>query len=365
MSTNYSLSRLERLYLQNQPTFGVIPGGNLSSPTTATVTGTNCCRFIRMRLSKETAVIVRPDKTGSRSQTVGILGRAFGRWNMEMSFAGHGTAGTVPDCDPLLEALFGQPATVVGGTSCTYTFNDNIPMVTIWSFRQPSTLDQRVLHSAVVQEATFNIGQDGAGTWSCQGEGVSLLTSNGFSSADAITRGGLSAFPTEPGSPVTNGNILAGFTGLVQVQEPGANVGSDGWDGNTLSPGTAQTIAVIRTANIRVQTQNMLVKDTFGSYYPTLTEGGERTVSTSFSLYDSDDTSTENIKQASYDKTPVTIVYQLGTVAGNIWTFTLSNVQLATYELNDQQLRFSMDVGESRTYSTTLSSLDEMSLVIT
>ena len=201
------------------------------------------------------------------------------------------------------------------------------------------------MHSCVVQEATFNLGQDGAATWSCQGEGAALLTSNGFSDADATTRGGLNAFPTEPVSPTTNGGIIAGFTGAVTV-------GGD-------------TIAVIRTATVRVQTQNMLVKDTFGSYYPVLTEGGERTVQTSFSMYDSDDTSTENIKQASYDKTPVVITYQVGTIAGNIWTFTLNNVQLATYELNDQQLRFTLDMGESRSYSTDLTSLDELELVIT
>lgn len=342
---NYSLSRLERLYLQKQPVFGVIPGGNLTSPTTATVAGGDACRFIRMRLTNETAVIVRPDKTGSRSQTAGIKGRTFGRWSAEMSMVGNGTAGTVPDCDPLLTALFGQDADVVPGTSCTYEFADDIPMVSLWSFRQPSALDQRVMHSAVVQEATFNLGQDGAATWSCQGEGAAMLTSNGFSSADATTKGGLSAFPSEPGSPVTNGGIIAGFTGLVQVE--------------------GSTIATIRTATVRLQTQNMLVKDTFGSYYPVLTEGGERTVQTAFSLYDSDDASTENIKQASYDKVPVEIVYQVGTVAGNIWTFTLNNVQLTTYELNDQQLRFSVDMSESRSYSTDLTSLDELTLVIT
>ncbi len=342
---NYSLSRMERLYLQKQSVFGEIPGGNLASPTTANVAGGDACRFIRMRVTNETAVIVRPDKTGSRSQTAGIKGRTFGRWSAEMSLVGNGTAGTVPDCDPLLVGLFGQDASISAGVSCTYAFNDNIPMTTIWSFRQPSTIDQRVMHSCVVQEATFNLGQDGAATWSCQGEGAALLTSNGFASADATSKGGLSAFPSEPGSPTTNGGIIAGFTGLVQM------------DGNT--------IATIRTATLRVQTQNMLVKDTFGSYYPVLTEGGERTVQTSFSLYDSDEAAVEAIKQASYDKVPLVIVYQVGTVPGNIWTFTLNNVQFTTYELNDQQLRFSMDMGESRSYATSLTSLDELALVIT
>lgn len=340
----YSLSRQERLYLQKQPTFGLIPGGNLSVPTTANVAGSNACRFTRMRLKNETALLVRPDKTGSRSQTVGIKGRSHATWSMEMALAASGTAGTVPDCDPLLVGLFGQNASISAGTSCTYALNDNIPLTTIWSFRQPSTLDQRALHSAVVQEATFNLGQDVA-TWSCQGEGSWVLTSGFYGSADPIQQAGLSAFPTEPGSPTTNGGIIAGFTGQVQI---GGN-----------------TIAVIRTATIRVQTANQMVKDTFGTYYPSLTEGGERTVQTAFSLYDSDDASTEAIKELAYSKAVATVIYQVGTVAGSIWTFTLQNVQMSMFDLNDQGLRFTVDMSESRSFASTLTSLDELSLVIT
>src|SRR5690348_13456642 len=123
---NYALSRLERLYLQKQLTFGLIPGGNLSVPTTANVADGDACLFIRMRLTSETSVIIRPDKTGSRSQTAGIKGRTFGRWSAEMSLAGNGAAGSLPDCDPLLVGLFGQDATIASGASCTYTFAEEI-----------------------------------------------------------------------------------------------------------------------------------------------------------------------------------------------------------------------------------------------
>jgi hypothetical protein len=355
----YSLSRLERMYLQRQTTFGTING----SPT-----NNNACRFIRMNLSNETASIVRPDKTGSRSQTVGIAGRKFGRWSTEMSMAASGSAGSVPDADPLLYALFGNQ-TSVASTSVTYNFteasDENIQLATIWSYRTPSTLDQRVAHTAVVQEATFNVGQDGAATWSCQGECLWVLGSNYFSQASTQELAGLGSYPTEPASPVTNGGIVAGFTGLIQIYNPAATVATDGWLNNTLSAGSATTLATIRTAQIRVQTQNMMVKDTFGSYYPTLTEGGERNVGVSFSIYDDDSASLEGIKYASNTKTPVSFTMQVGTVAGSIWTFTLNNVQLAPFTLNDQQLRFSMDVGESRAFSTTLTSLDELTLVLT
>ena len=78
---NYSFSRLERAYLQNQPTFGTIP----NTSGTASVTNSNACRFMRMELQNEVALLERPDKTGTRSQEGMTSGRKAGRWSIEMS----------------------------------------------------------------------------------------------------------------------------------------------------------------------------------------------------------------------------------------------------------------------------------------
>lgn len=341
---NYSMSRLERLYLQEQADFGTIGGAPAS---------TDACRFIRMGLNNETAVLMRPDKTGSRSQTVGIKGRAFARWNIEMSMHANGAAGTPPDCSPLLVGLFGKtpkrtgaPANpgVTAATKVTYELGDDIPFVTLWSYRSPSTLEQRVAHSCVVSEATFNLGQDVA-TWSCNGEGVWVLGDKFFGGADTYQKGGLGAFPAEPASQDYNGGIIAGFTGECKI--------------------AGTTIGVIRTATLRVQTQNQLIKDTFGNYYPTGTEGGERNVTISFGIYDDDTADVEAIKEASYTKTPVDINMQVGTVPGNIWTFKLKNVQLGAFNMNDNQLRFAADFGDSRAFTSTLTASDELILELT
>src|SRR5665213_954601 len=225
-----SLSRLERAYLQTQPVFGTIP----NSGGTASVSGSNACRFMHMELQNDTALLVRGDKTGTRSMEGMTGGRKVGRWNISMDLAANGTAGVVPDCDPILQAIFGQTAAVgsgsanissstnaspivlttaahgitsgtfevvtvaghlvnttangvwlayaggttsltlcgsvgvgIGGSSGTvsrvkvsYTFVDGISLFTLWSFRTPSTLDQRAAHTCVVQEATFNLNQD-------------------------------------------------------------------------------------------------------------------------------------------------------------------------------------------------------------
>lgn len=424
---NYSFARVERAYLQLQPTFGTIP----NSSGTATVANANACRFIRMELQNDVALLERPDKTGTRSQEGMTSGRKAGRWNIEMSVVANGTAGTVPDCDPILVAIFGQTAAVGSGTQTitsstdatpivltasgshgvtsgalevvtisghttntnangtwlayagsttaltligsagngsgagasgtisrvklTYTFVDDITHFTLWSFRTAAALDQRVGNTCVVSEATFTLNQDVA-TWSASGDCLWVLRSKDFSVSDVYQKGGLGAFPTEPTTPVTNGSIIPGFTGRFVA----------GASSTTASVFAAAALAfpTIRNATIRLQTNNMLVRDTFGSYYPTLTEGDVRNISLSFGVYDDDSTAVNNLKLWGDTKVPVTFIINLGTVAGSTFVHYMKNVYLASHVLGDGQLRFDASYADSRATTTTLDVRDEYSLII-
>jgi len=424
---NYSFSRLERAYLQKQPTFGTIP----NTSGTASVSNSNACRFMRMELQNEVALLERPDKTGTRSQEGMTSGRKVGRWSIEMSLAANGTAGTVPDCDPLLVATFGQTAAVgtgsvavssstdatpivvtspthgiasgalevvtiaghtvntnangtwlayansttsltligssgngagAGGATgtvsrakLTYTFTDDITQFTLWSFRTASTLDQRVGHTCVVTEMTFNLNQDVA-TWQANGDCLWVLRSKDFGTADVYQAAGLNNFPSEPTTPVTNGSIIPGFTGRFVA----------GASSTTASVYAAAAVAfpTIRNATIRVQTNNLLVRDTFGSYYPTMTEGDVRNVALTFNIYDDDSTAVNALKTWGDNKTPVDFVLNIGTVVGNIWIHYLKNVYLASHVLGDGQLRFDASYADSRATASSLSVKDEYSLII-
>jgi hypothetical protein len=422
---NYSFSRLEWAYLQNQPTFGTIP----NTSGTASVTNSNACRFMRMELQNEVALLERPDKTGTRSQEGMTSGRKVGRWSIEMSLAANGTPGTVPDCDPILVAMFGQTAalgagsfaissstnatpivvtcaahgittgtlevvTIAGHTTntnangtwlayagsttaltlvgsvgngiggaagtvsrvkLTYSFIDDITHFTLWSFRTAATLDQRVGHTCVVTEATFNLNQDVA-TWQANGDCLWVLRSKDFGTADVYQAAGLTTFPPEPTTPVTNGSIIPGFTGRFVA---GAST-------TTASVYAAAAVAfpTIRNATIRIQTNNLLVRDTFGSYYATLTEGDVRNVTISFNIYDDDSTAVNTLKTWGDNKTPVDFVLNLGTVVGNTWVQYLKNVYLASHVLGDGQLRFDASYADSRATTSNLAVRDEYQLII-
>lgn len=342
MPNNYAPSRQERIYLFSETTFGTIP----------TVGNSNACRA--MPGASLLAVVdnyPRPDKTGTRSQVIGILGRKRASWSLTMSLAGNGAAGVTPDCSPLLRALFGviggsgTGEAIVGATSVTYTLIDpaTMPSLSIFSFRTPSTMAQRIVEGAVVAQSTFTLGQNIA-TWTSSGTGLWCLDSDNFAVADATQKGGLGAFPTEPGAPVTNGQSTVGFTG------------SATFDGNV--------IAEIQTATISVTTGAAIVTDTFGSYYPTTTEGAVRSVSIACTVYDNDGTGIKNMKAKALTQTPITITLVIGTIAGNIWTFTLPNTQLAVPSYDDSRNRYMCSFPASLAHATSISVRDELSLLI-
>lgn len=411
-----SQSRLERVYVQDQTAFDLIPGGNTAGSGTANVANGNCMRHIKVTLSNEVSTLVRRDKTGSRSATVGVKGREFGRFALEASLAPNGTAGSAPDFEPILKAVFGQsPTTPTGtvsvsgatnaspivvttathslasgdlvnitgitgntaangiwvinvlsgttfellgssgnaayGTGGTvskvcrkYTFvDDPLLQFALWSFRQPSTLAQRVAYGCSPNEMTFNLGQD-ISEFSVSGECKFVLDSDYFSSATAEEKGGISAMPTEPSSPTTNGGIIAGFTGRAVIG--------------------GATIARIRTATIKISNGSALVKDTFGKSMADEIEADQRSVTVSFNFYDTDDASIKAIKNAGITKTPMDFIFNLGTVTGSTVVLWLKQVQLETPALDDGQRRFSASVAESRAYGTSPTAKDELVMFI-
>lgn len=428
---NYSFSRNERAYVQSQAVFGTIP----NSSGTATLAGSNALRFIGLELQNDTALLERPDKTGTRSQEGMTAGRKVGRWSISLSLVANGSSTTIPDCDPILSSAFGQTATVtsnapvsitsstsatpivvtcsaphgitsgtfapvfisghttntnangawlayassasnltllgsagngVGGatgaatnSSVAYTLSDSSDVYfALWSYRTPSTLDQRVGHTCTVSEMTFNINQDVA-TWSANGSCEWVLRSSQFSSADSTQKGGLVLFPTEPVSPVTHGAIIPGFTGNFAMGQSLASSSSAA----AFVAGFA-SYPTIRNATISIQTANMLVRDTFGSYYATMTEGDVRVVSISYSVYDDDSTQVASMKNFADVKTPVDFFVTLGTQQFNTWSFWVKNVYLASHNLGDGQLRFEAAFDRSRATTSTLAVRDEIGIYI-
>lgn len=349
----FALTRQERIYLQIAATYGIIP----NTTGAATVANANACRHIKATLDNTVATIQRQDKTGSRSATPGARGRSFGKWSLEMSLAPNGTAGVKPDCDPVIQGFMGAigaattaiagngfPAgtTVVDASPAyKYTLSDSIIPFILWSFRSPSTVDQRVANACTVSKAMFNVGQDQAATWTAEGEAKYVLRSKLFAASDADMKGGLTAFPSEPSAPITNGGIIPGFTGKALV-------------GGTV-------VSTLRNGSFSIEPGNAQIKDTFGSWTPTDTEGDARKVSTRISMYEDDQTGYATMLDLAHSKVGVDIVYQIGTVPGSIVVAVLKGVELETPTLEEER-RYTASFPDSMAKGSSLTAKDELVL---
>lgn len=406
---NKIMSRQEYFFLQNETTFGQIP----NTTGTATVAGSNACSMIQFKMNRTVDSIVRKDKTGSRTATAGIPGRQSATFSTNMSLVTSGTAGTAPDCDPVLRSLFGAAPTAKSGTITITAATNASPIVitatahgmadydcvnitgvggntaanglwsvrvvdantinlvgstgnaaytsggtgskvaiayspadaqlsfTGWSFRNPSTSNQRAIGGCVSKQATFNLGEDIA-TWQCTGEGYWQNDSLNFSNATTAEKMGLTAFPTLPGSIVTNGTGIGGFTGAAVMN------------------GVIQ--ARIRTAQIKYGSGLDIPNDIFGSPFGDIPEADERNIVLSYNMYEDDSASQAALEQAAARKSSIDFVFQVGTVAGNAYFMVVRGVQLAVPERDDSSRAFTMAYGDSRAYGSGVAAFNEMKL---
>jgi tail tube protein len=306
---NQIFSKNQRGYVQLESTFGTIP----NSTGTASVGNSNAFLMEMLKLDAAPALIDRPDKNGSLDWLAGTPGRRGGSWSMKASLAGNGAAGTAPDIGPFLQALFGKAPTIVSSTSVTYTQDDLSPSLSIYSFRKPSTATQQVALGAVVDQMILTLGGDIA-TVEFSGTSLWVLDTDSFSGADAIAKGGLTAFPSEPSAPTTNGNMIVGFKGVITL------------DGNVYS--TVRSLKVTYKANRDVP------NDVIGTGYGSSPGQDRREVTFEVDVYDDDSANLSALKLKAIAATTVNISAQAGNVAGNIATANLNNCQLtpATYD---------------------------------
>jgi hypothetical protein len=333
---NYVLSRNERVYLASQTVFGTAV-----SPTNA-----DAVRHVSARLKPVVGTLQRRDKTGTRSQTIGTKGRQHGEWSIEGSLV-HGTdADDVPDYEPLFASAFGNAGVVTATTNVAYTLSDVLKTFTMYIYRGDGTgtPNHEMGWGCIVRRLVFNLGQDVA-EFSAEGECGWVQGSKSFAGASTVEKAGQATFPTEPNSPTTLGNLIAGFTGSITI---GGN-----------------TIADIVSAQITLETGAEVVKNTFGSRTATGVEADERRVTMSFSIFNSDDANLETLREAAETKTPVDATMVVGDGAGGIYTFVVKQIQLESPDIDDSQRRMVVQFPESRAYGTSISAKDELAMTLT
>ena len=330
----YSFNRNQRVYLAVETTFG----------TAATVTGSSNCLITKAVFKPAVDTLDSQSKTGTRTTFPGVGGRRHGTFQIDMELRGNGVAGVKPDCDVLLQAIFGKAGTISAGVSVTYGLDDAIVSFTAYNYRTPSTVAQQVAIGCIVQRATFKLGENIA---TCSMSGMALFVPDTFifSSLDAPGKGGLGSIPAEPGSPTFNGPIIAGFTGVATID--------------------THVFANMRTADIDINLNSDIPLDVFGSYYGGTPEADARDVGITISTYDDDTAGTQDVYTVALTKALIVSSMQIGVVPGSIWTFTLSGLQLETPDITEGTRKWQANLARSRAHGTTLTAKDEVALVLT
>lgn len=331
-------SQAERLFLEVESAYGTInnTGG------TASVGNSNACRHISCELTPLPELATRPDKHYILSPIAKQVVYRQASFSVKMALAGSGSAGVKPNCDPLLQAAFGQAGTVSAGVSVTYSLADLISSVSIWSFLSTAGAIQRCLAGGVVNSMTISFGPgfaeitfDGVGKW--------MVDSKSFASLSTALKCGLTAFPTQPSSPTFAGSAISGYKGSLTI------------NGYAVS---------LESGTLKLMFDRELRK-VFGSALGGVAVPGIRSVSLDAGIY-MDGSSNEGtlLTDAILSNAQTTTTLVIGEDAGNIGTATLKNMVLQPPKLDDSGRSYVARLsGEAS--SSDGSSKDEVTLVLT
>ena len=330
----FSYSRSGHLYLKTQSVYG----------TAATLAGSNACRNTSVKIVPMNPRTKRNDKTGNLSRPVGIGGLRKATVAIGMDLAGNGSAGTAPDCDPILQSLFGQAGTASGGVSYSYTLADATVPVTVGLFRTPSTVQQQLAFGVNFEEANFSFNDGVVSKWTCTGQGVYAPDSLTFSTLDTGGKGGLGSFPTEPGSPVTNGAPVSAFAGSLTLD--------------------STAVATLKSGTLKFN-RPIELEYAYGSAYSVSASPTERNIQLAFQLYDDDSALMIDLLQHGIQDAVIGATLVMGSVAGNIWTWVLKGLQLTPPSLEDGGNRWVASFDAASASASTPSALDEVALTLT
>ncbi|HYL37176.1 MAG TPA: hypothetical protein VEV17_14765 [Bryobacteraceae bacterium] len=365
---SYILSNDNRFYVALEPTYG----------NAASAAATNRISAVKLTARQRTEKVQRKDKTGSRTFAGNPSGlRKETTFELRTYMTNWADQTTPPAHAPLFQACLGGAATLSpGGTIAAgtdpgklaftlphglmpgravisgseirfasaiiddHTVQLNAPFtvspaansqsgptaafqpattlgsVTIFDYWSPATSVQRILSGAAVDSLTLAVNGD-FHEFIFSGPARDLVDSSSFQSGQC----GLTAFPPEPAVTANTYAIIPGHLGQV-------------WLGST-----PNQFFTLTKAQIRFQNNLDVRAHEFGSDLPMAISPGQRTVTADFSLYQMDDAATAALYQAARQRSPISILIQLGQQPGQLFGVYMKSVVPEVPEFDDSDKR--------------------------
>jgi hypothetical protein len=165
-----------------------------------------------------------------------------------------------------------------------------------------------------------------------------------ISTLDTGGKGGLSSIAAEPGTPTYNGVPVSAFSGSLTLN--------------------SNAIATVKSGTLKYS-RPIELEYAYGSNYAVSASPTERNVELAFELFDDDSAAMLDLVQHGIADSVIGATLVMGSVAGNIWTWTLKGFQLTPPDLDDGGNRWVASFDSTSATSSTPLALDEIGLIIT
>jgi len=227
------------------------------------------------------------------------------------------------------------PFTVLPGSGAsldatvTYTPATGLPSVSLFDYWSPATAVQRLLCGAAVDQMDILVNGD-YHEFHFSGLAQDVVDSSSFSGGAAQ----LQTFPAEPALAAFDYSIVPGNMGQAWL-------------------GTSPTqFFTITSAQLTVKNALDSRSNEFGSNLPKAISPGQRSVTATFSLYGLDDDATKSLYQAARQQSPISVMFQLGQVPGQLMAVNLKSVLPEVPEFDDSTNRQQWKFRASRAQGT-------------
>jgi len=202
------------------------------------------------------------------------------------------------------------------GPTVTYSPDTELASATIYDYWSPGTAVQRIVAGAAVNQTRI-IANGDYQEFQFSGVAADLIDSASFQA----TQAGLSAFPAEPAAAAGQYTIVPGYLGQV-------------WMG-----AAPLQFFTLTSAQVTLNNGLDLRNREFGSDLARAIAPGLRSVSIDFSVFQMDDSQTQQLYQAARQRSPMSVMLQLGEQQGQLFGLYLKSVALEVPGFDDSQNR--------------------------
>ncbi|HZU28681.1 MAG TPA: hypothetical protein VFA04_24360 [Bryobacteraceae bacterium] len=216
-------------------------------------------------------------------------------------------------------------AGAAGSPTMTYMPAEELPSATMFDYWSPGTAVQRVVSGAAIGRMTIGVNGD-FHDLTFRGSAADLVDSGSFEAGQA----GLSELPAEPAPSMVTYSLVAGNLGQA-------------WMG--VIPWQAFTVT---SAQITVDNDLELRDQEFGFTLARGISPGARTISATLSLFAQDDAGVTSLYQAARQRSPISIMLQLGQQQGQLMGIYLKSVVPEVPSYDDGQRRLQWKFQNSR-----------------